>query len=71
MASMDVALMKFSEALENLMVIGDVLVKKKKKKSPPTCRRVEKKSPSDARNRHANNSINPQRKNIQHIHQCC
>lgn len=30
---MDVALMKFSEALENLMVIGDVLVKKKKKKN--------------------------------------
>lgn len=42
MASMDVALMKLSEALENLMVIGDVLVKKKKKKSPSTCRRVEK-----------------------------
>lgn len=60
MASMDVALMKLSEALENLMVICDVLVKMKKKKlkSPPTCRRMEK-STSTARNRHSNNSINP------------
>lgn len=33
MASMDVALMKLSEALENLMVICDVLVKMKKKKN--------------------------------------
>lgn len=31
MASVDVALMKLSEALENLTVIGDVLVKKEKK----------------------------------------
>lgn len=34
MASVDVALMKFSEALENLRLIGDVLVKKKRKKKP-------------------------------------
>lgn len=33
MASMDVALMKVSEALENLMLIGNVLDKKKKKKN--------------------------------------
>lgn len=57
MASMDMTLMKLSEALENLMFTSDVLVKKKKEIG--SYLQVSGKSLCDARNRHANNSFNP------------